>query len=151
MHMRKFQSLHWPSPVVQWLEQLTCYQKVPDLNPIGVITFPWFCHLCLIPGITPVVLRMCKRWQHLAICAEPMRSWNLQLGKKVKINGVWLICPFGKCPITSWKLVGQTEEFCRIRNVKSLFETQRMQSMVWVEVSTGAGNSSLSSHKYFLT
>ena len=82
MHMRKFQSLHWPSSVAQWLEQLTCYRKVPGLNPRWVITFPWFCHLCQIPGITPVVSRMCKRWQHLVKCAGPMRSWNFQLRKK---------------------------------------------------------------------
>ena len=30
-----------------------CYQKVPGLNPGWVITFPWFCHPCQIPGITP--------------------------------------------------------------------------------------------------
>ena len=103
-------SVGWLGPVAQWLELLTCYQKVPGLNPGSVITFPWFCHLCLIFGITPVVLRMCKRWQHLVKCAGPMRSWNLQLGK-AKCSGVWLICPFGRCPIISRKLVWQTEKF----------------------------------------
>ena len=56
-------------------------EKIHD-NFVLVISFPWFCHVCQIPGITPVVSRMWKRWQHLAKCAGPMRSWNLQLEKK---------------------------------------------------------------------
>ena len=50
---QKCQCLHWPSPAAQWLEQLTWYQKVPGSNPSWIITFPWFCPLCHIPGITP--------------------------------------------------------------------------------------------------
>ena len=70
-----------PSPVAQWLEQLSCYGKVPVSNPDWVITFPWFYYLCQIHGITPVVTGMCKRWQHLVKCAGPMRILNLQFGK----------------------------------------------------------------------
>ena len=35
------------------------------------------------------------------------------VGNNVKFSSVWLICPFGGRPITSGKLVGQTEEFCQ--------------------------------------
>ena len=34
------------------------------------------------------------------------------VGEKARFSIVWLICPFGCCPITSGKLVWKTEEFC---------------------------------------
>ena len=45
------------------------------------------------------------------------------VGKKAKSSIVWLICPFSGRPITSGKLVGQTEEFCQSHSLSLTHRT----------------------------